>query len=505
MLPSPVFNVIAGTEWSISFWFRPTHAPSGYNILGCATAGGWAQPIQVRLVSGYHLRVIFGNADGSEGVVFTDSANPLTLNQWAHIALTFKTVDGSTHPLTVYIDGVPVQVNAGATRAFASRDGHLGARNASAGQGSCTGDYAVLGIWDRCLDYEEVLAQYSTGTVVQLTPGLPVVVAADGYYNAWPGLTRTVGGRLIGSFSTGNSHENGEQASFVVHSDDNGLTWSAPAQVSPSASGGSRYLSAGVVALDDGDVLHGYYKDPDGVLYVKASSDSGATWGSPTAITGWTTSYAGGQSLFRSPTTLRTFYVFFGVDSGETAGRYKVGVVYSDNAGGSWSAPIRIGPANDVGKYNEATITELADGTLAVFVRSEQSNPGHIYMATSIDNGVTWSSLSTLNQGDPDTFEVRPGCPAGIYVTSADAIVMLYRQKQSGSVFSTCYRISRDNGATWGSEHVLDTGNYEYAGVVLLDSNTLGVLYAVDNPAGQDATDPGRCDVRFVTVDVTVT
>lgn len=51
---------------------------------------------------------------------------------------------------------------------------------------------------------------------------------------------------------------------------------------------------------------------------------------------------------------------------------------------------------------------------------------------------------------------------------------------------------------------MFDTGNYEYAAPVLLSSTVVGILYAVDNPAGQDITNPGRCDVRFVTAAITV-
>lgn len=81
--------------------------------------------------------------------------------------------------------------------------------------------------------------------------------------------------------------------------------------------------------------------------------------------------------------------------------------------------------------------------------------------------------------------------------------MVFYRESQLGAAFRSMYRISRDGGVTWGSGHVLDTGNYEYAGAVELSPTTVGVLYAVDNPAGQDVTNPGRCDVRFVTLTIT--
>lgn len=504
LLPSPVFNLIAGSEWSISFWFRPTVAPNGYNLLGCATAGGWTQPIQVRLTSGYHLRVLFGTGDGDEGQVFLDSANPLALNTWSHIALTFKTIDGSAKPLAVYVDGVPVQVNAASqARAFSSRDGHLGARNGVASQGSCTGDYAVLGFWDRCLDYEEVLAQYSTGVVTKLYLGTPVEVLTDGSYNSWPGLTRTAGGRLIGGVSIGYRHEGGDQASFITYSDDSGATWSTPDQVSPSAGGGSRYYNGGVLALASGDVLHAYYDAAVGTLHVMSSSDDGETWGSASAVTGWDVSFAGGQSLSQSSTG-RVFFTIYGWDSGETSGRYKVGVLYSDDDGATWSAPVLVGPANDVGKYNEAGIAQLADDTLVLMARSELADPGNIYRATSTDDGATWSSLAACTAGDPDTWLQRPGCPAVVYAPAYDALVCFYRGRQYGSAFKCCYRISLDGGVTWGSEHIFDADNYEYAGAVLLDAHTIGILYSTDNPAGQDVTNPGRCDLRFVAADFTL-
>lgn len=165
MLPDPVGDILAGTEFSVELWFRPTVSASGYSLFSCATSDGWTQPFHMNLQAGETIRVLYGTASGDEDIVF-HGAIPLVMNEWNHIVWTHEYTDVTTMPADCYVNGVvDTQVN-GATqaRAFAGRPSYLGARNATTGQGAATGDYALLGIYDHVLTEAEVQDHFGSYT-----------------------------------------------------------------------------------------------------------------------------------------------------------------------------------------------------------------------------------------------------------------------------------------------------------------------------------------------------
>lgn len=325
----------------------------------------------------------------------------------------------------------------------------------------------------------------------------PVVALADGKYNAWPGLTRAGSGKLYCSLSQATDHDiSWDNVGGIVTSTDNGRTWSSFTRLTPTATAGSvRYLAGGVVALTSGRVLFCYEQHtkigPIGVPYVIYSDDAGGTWSTAIALPTFSHSFDfGGQSLSQLSTG-RVLAVGYGTDTGETSTRYKVGVSYSDDNGLTWTGPIVVGPANDVKALNEASIIEKPNGDLVMFIRSEQASPGDIYKATSTDHGATWSAVSTMG------FSTQPGMPTGVILPTSQRTLLFHRGPNTGNTGIVKMAESIDYGASWGSPRTMDTLPFEYGGACTIDTATIGVMYAVDNPAGQDIVTPGRCDLRF--------
>lgn len=203
-------------------------------------------------------------------------------------------------------------------------------------------------------------------------------------------------------------------------------------------------------------------------LFTIHSDDSGASWSSvPALMTPYTATVnrgaTSGAILAHSSGVL--LLPVYGQNTGDTADR--MGVLRSSDNGATWGSLVNISAAN--GGYNECTLIELADGTVHGYVRNNLNN--FIYRTTSTDAGLTWSALTSLG------WSVTQGRPAAIIygATAPQTIILWYRQDTTQDCV---YRVSRDNGVTWGSETLFSTQTYNYAGGIALDAGDVGSAVA---------------------------
>ncbi len=153
LLPDNWFEVIGETEeWTFFLEFMPTQAGEGYSVFSCVTAGGQCEPMQCEFQSGNTLRVRFGSNDTQATITGTIA---LTLDAWNRIAVTCHRTGESSLPVSLWVNDVlDVELN-GAGRGFNGRDGYLGSRNGTSGQGAATGRYRNCQIFDRYISDEE--------------------------------------------------------------------------------------------------------------------------------------------------------------------------------------------------------------------------------------------------------------------------------------------------------------------------------------------------------------
>jgi hypothetical protein len=129
-----------------------------------------------------------------------------------------------------------------------------------------------------------------------------------------------------------------------------------------------------------------------------------------------------------------------------------MGVLRSTDDGGSWGSLIDV-TAQD-GGYNEASLIELPDTSVAMFIRQDVT-PSPIVRSGSADAGLSWSGISSLG------FNTNPGLPAAILAPDGASILLYYRQLGSSA---TVYRFSADSGASWSHEFGWSNSVYVYAG-----------------------------------------
>ena len=207
---------------------------------------------------------------------------------------------------------------------------------------------------------------------------------------------------------------------------------------------------------------------------VLRSTDDGVTWSAPVDITAsvkqadWTW-YATGPGVGIQTRTGRL--VIPGNHAVQGTAIHHSHVVFSDDGGRSW----QIGGSADPGT-NESQVVELADGRLMLNMRNHPPRAENFRMvATSDDGGRTWS------QAKPDRALVEPPAQASLLrLTTAAADGrnrLLFSNPASARRERMTVRMSEDEGATWPVSRVVHEGPAAYSSLVVLPDRSIGLLF----------------------------
>jgi len=241
-------------------------------------------------------------------------------------------------------------------------------------------------------------------------------------YNSAPGLKLGTSGQFI-----------------VIYSDDDGLTWSSPIN-----------LSEPLVANPPDPTLKMFFNGPgsgitmrDGTLVFSAQFQKGKE-----KIEVWSN-----YDLFVSGCQAT---IFWSKDNGKT-----------------WTLGSGVRP-----KTTEAQVVELNDGTLLLTVRDERRVGTRAKFITR-DLGKTWEEHPTSNKTLPD-----PVCQASILRVASkkdgddrDLIAFFNPNTSSGRV-DLSLQLSEDEGQTWSyKELCYAPANWGYSCMCMVDQSTVGVLY----------------------------
>lgn len=311
-------------------------------------------------------------------------------------------------------------------------------------------------------------------------------VIADGKYNAFPWCAQNTAGTILAVYREGASHISTDGKIALQSSSDGGYTWSAKSFIaSPSAS--RDYRDPGICLTASGRLIVNFF-EYDGTnelgVFTVHSDDGGTTWSALSSrLTPYTdpTRAGGCAGAILQHSSGELIMPVYGFNSGDTSDR--MGVLRSGDDGATWGSLVNVSAQN--GNFNEASMVELPDTTVQIYVRQE-TNPGPIYRATSSNVGVSWSALGSLG------FNGTPGRPAAIIYRTGGSqgasppIMLRYRSTTATSV----YRFSTDLGATWGAETVYSGSPDEYAGGHFLVGELIATVAAVQ-------VSGSRADVGF--------
>ena len=326
-----------------------------------------------------------------------------------------------------------------------------------------------------------------------------------------PGIVRGAGGVLLAFCEArklgGSDH--GWVDLALRRSSDAGQTWS-PIQIVLSESNATHHVTVGnpapVVDEVSGRVFLWFSRDNAQMAYL-ASDDNGVTWSEPVEMSdaimaphNWTSIFTGlSGGLTLAPST--SVHAGAGARAGNRrlivcsnhgdsrGGRFSASL-YSDDRGASWQAGESVGPWG-------STECNLGQTDTAVFMYSRMWNQakrpyGHAYgIARSIDGGVTFDNFTTrgIDWPQPDcegTMRVVQSAGSGCFV-----LVAPYGGARANMTLS--YSCGNEP-AVWKQDRVLWPGYAAYSSMTSAASGTLFVLY--------ERGDAGITELRLTQVDV---
>jgi len=212
---------------------------------------------------------------------------------------------------------------------------------------------------------------------------------------------------------------------FVTHSDNDGLTWSPPREITLAVKkAGWRWYATGPV---------------NGIQLTR-----GAHCGRLVVPANHSELSAGNKPVSRSH------------------------IIYSDDHGETW----KIGGVEDE-FTNESTVVELSDGSLLQNMRSRHGTNRRA-IATSRDGGLAWSPVRL------DSALIEPVCQASLlrctWPDDGGKSRILFANPASTQRERLTVRLSYDEGATWPLSRTIHAGPAAYSCLVVLPDKTIGCL-----------------------------
>jgi len=287
-------------------------------------------------------------------------------------------------------------------------------------------------------------------------------------------------GRLTGTGDSGDidlvlKHSADEGAtwsplSVVAH--DPGFTCGNPAPVYEAESGQLVLLwTKNPASAKESRILTA--EDPPRTVWAMRSGDEGATWSAPEEITATASRpdwrwYATGPChgiQLQSGRLLVPANHSMSPDHAD----WRAHVLYSDDRGKTWA----IGGVHQ-GFTNESTVAELADGRVYQNMRS-YTGERHRRVSYSGDSGMTWGEDET------DSALIEPVCQASVLSAGAG---LLFSNPASEKREKMTVRWSGDSGKSWPTAVELYGGPSAYSDLVLLNESTAACVYerGVKNP-----------------------
>jgi sialidase-1 len=232
--------------------------------------------------------------------------------------------------------------------------------------------------------------------------------------------------------------------------------------------------------------------------YSMRSTDDGVTWSAPVDITAsfepfrakydWKVIATGpGHGIqIRSGRLVVPIWLAYG-KAGDHAPS-AAGTIYSDDHGKTWQAgDLCLPNEGDFGNPNETMITEVSNGRVMLVSRSV-SKANRKIVTTSPNGATDWTTPVFHDQ------LWEPVCMASIIAHPSKPGTLIYSNPHTlkldkdgkevpggrGKRENLCIKLSHDDGKTWPINKVIDPGKAAYSDLAVLPDGTVLCLYEAD-------------------------
>ncbi|HXR43685.1 MAG TPA: sialidase family protein, partial [Pseudolysinimonas sp.] len=225
-----------------------------------------------------------------------------------------------------------------------------------------------------------------------------------------------------------------------------------------------------LAAVDEHRVMAG--SAPPSRVHVQHSDDGGLSWSRPRDITeqvrmpGWRW-YATGPGAVEQLAGGRMLVPANHSDPAGRGPRHRSHVLYSDDGGETWA----LGGQVDAPGSNEAQLAQRPDGAVVLYMRNQAE--GRKQLAVSRDDGLSWEPARRI----PEL--VGTACQGDLIAVGNLLLATSHQHHRLRR--DLALNVSADGGETWPAYSVVAAGRAGYSDLVALPSGRVGILMERDD------------------------
>jgi sialidase-1 len=242
-------------------------------------------------------------------------------------------------------------------------------------------------------------------------------------------------------------------------------------------------------------------------VWVTSSDDDGINWSKPREITtdvkkpdwAWYATGPGvGIQLKRGKHRGRLVVPcdYISLRGGKGSGNAHV--IYSDDHGKTW----KLGGEAPARSFNESQIVEQSDGSLMLNMRNARwgktgEGPHQRGVCISDDGGESFKNLRH------DQALVEPICQGSLlrysWPESGRSRILFSNPASQTNRMAMTIRMSEDEGKTWPTAKLVQSGKSAYSCLVRLPDGLIGLLYETGEKSPYEQLEFVRCNVEWLT------
>ncbi len=315
-----------------------------------------------------------------------------------------------------------------------------------------------------------------------ITPGLKsqIVSPTQGDNNTTPSVVKAANGDILVFFNA----QPLTTSMYVKRSTDNGASWGSPFLVCAPAGATLVIAPTGAFTRANGDILLPVNVSTVSIsdeIQVYKSTDNGATWTLLSTVSAFAYTWTDAYGNIIEPTINGTPILLMPAYAGGSGPFTESLLLQSTDGGVTWTIRSIIAAHTSSFDFSETSVIQVSGSNLLAITREDKNSPpgeiGDLYSETSSDGGLTWTSPSLQFDGTSPSLINSP----------VSGILLLTTHRINDPYFGVLARRTTNGGSTWGAAYQFynrsSTGNSAFIGnpSAIVIGTKIGVGYRDDS------------------------